>query len=514
MIDFLKTIYKNSRIYQEKKAIVICDKSYTYKKIIQYALNLSLKFSEQPSSNNICVILSKKTNYFYVGMLACFFSNKIYTPLNIHQGMEKSKQIIKIINPDIIFVGDIDWFILDQFILDMTQAIILFSDKIFYRKCQKMNLKNTLYYVGDCFRKKCDFNVDKIYLASKNYAYLFFTSGSTGAPKGVPISYQNLNAYISSVLSIFSFNADDRFIQLSDIAFDISIHEIIVCLTTGATLYIYDEKNELSIARFIYHNKITQCILVPSSMPVIIDQCKFYQCHFDTLKQTLICGEAFPLSFAKAWTLIAPTSAIVNLYGPTEATVCCAYHHYQKENDYGSLLTVPIGHPFPNTMLSVSNDHELIITGDQVSDGYWLSDKKLLKQFKYDTINQKMSYFTGDIVHYHTDFGFIFQGRRDDQWQVSGYRVEKNEVESVLRHVLDIADIYIVPHYNTHQLIHSLIAFSTVRIDIASHKKNLSAFLPEPVIPEMIIQLEQIPRLPNKKINYRKLLEILYERSL
>lgn len=511
MNDFFIDIIKSASKYKNDAAIVVRNQAYTYDEVFSYAYYLSCYFFECKSADAICVILSEKTIDLYAGMLACFFSNTIYMPLNIHSGVEKSKLILLTISTKLIFIGDMQYEKLYELISFITDATILFTNKLLYDQCKMSLSNNTLIYINSPLDNFVMYTntFSEFYKNNKiqSIAYLFFTSGSTGAPKAVPISYHNLSAYISAVSSLFVYSHDDRFIQLSDIAFDISIHEILISFISGGTLYVYDDQSELSVARFIENNKITQCILVPSSMNAIVEQSRFYDASLDSLKCTLVCGESFPLAFARRWESIAPQSMIVNLYGPTEATVCCTYHVYQKNHAYGSLMIMPIGKPFPNIYLEISDKNELIITGDQVSSGYLNGDSQISLKFQFNPAYQLMAYFTGDHVSYDEQYGYLFHGRLDDQWQIKGYRVEKNEVESVLRSVLDSSNIYVAPSMDQHKMVKQLIAFSTNAVDLSKYKSQLQAFLPDSAIPSKIIQLNKIPTLPNGKINYKKLTE-------
>lgn len=510
MHDFFTKILASFEAHKNSPAIIIRDQVYTYDALLSYAYYLSFYFVECQSNNAICVILSEKTIDLYAGMLACFFSNAIYTPLNVNSAIEKNKLILSIIMPRLIFIGDMDYDRACELLVSMTDATILFTHKTLYDQCKNRLNANTLIYINSPF--------DNFILQTNRFsewyaqhkrqqtAYLFFTSGSTGVPKAVPISYQNLDAYVSAIFSIFSFADHDRLIQLSDIAFDISIHEIIISLVSGAVLYSYDEQYELSVAQFIARNRITQCILVPSTLQLIANQSQFYDACLSSLKCTLVCGESFPVAFARRWELVAPQSIIVNLYGPTEATICCTYHVYQKNHDYASQI-LPIGKPFPGIQIELSQLSELIIVGNQVSNGYWYNDVKTAEKFKYSVTHHAMAYFTGDRASYNEPLGYYFHGRLDDQWQIKGYRIEKNEVENALRTVLDLPNIYVAPQTDQHKMTTHLIAFSTEAIDLSRYKNQLRQVLPEPAIPIKTIQLDKIPTLSNGKTNYQQLAE-------
>ncbi|MCX7120553.1 MAG: AMP-binding protein [Gammaproteobacteria bacterium] len=509
MNNFFEEILISAEKYKHKKAIYIGNKSYTYTNLIQSAYKLSHVFEKTQDKNSFCIIISNKTINFYQAMLACFFSNSVYIPLNVMSGIEKSKMVLSTLDSYFIFVGDIDSEIAFDLLSTVSDKNILFLFKTKDMKLKSIIENNHCYYVEDYPLREINFNSCFRHVVkfpdARNYAYLFFTSGSTGKPKAVPISYLNLSTYIDNVLSLFSFSSKDRFIQLSDIAFDISIHEILLCLVSGATLYVYDDKKELGVSKFIASNKISHCILVPSAMPVMIAQCRYYAYNFQALKNTFICGEPFPVSFAKEWETVAPNSKIVNLYGPTEATVSCTYHVYDKDHDYAPMLTLPIGRPFLSTQLSMTKRGELVISGQQVSEGYW--PFHTVDKFRYDLFSESREYFSGDHVSYDEQYGYLFHGRFDDQWQLKGCRIEKAEVESALRHILHLHDICVVPRYDQNQLIFALVAFSTFEINDRNIKKKLQSYCPNFCLPILFVKLNKIPVLPNGKTNYNILKE-------
>ena len=507
-MHFFDRIIQSAQTNQSKPAIIIADIFYSYELLLQKAYALSRQFLHYHGENKICVILSRKSIGLYVGMLACFYSNLIYAPLNVDSAIEKNKKILSMMKSYFIFVDDMDVDALFNLLDSVSGATILFLNKSLYILAWNRSTNNALYWIDSTLHLSNQYYCDLSFFASNHIddtAYLFFTSGSTGTPKAVPISYGNLSVYVQDCASVFSFSSQDRFIQLSDIAFDISIHEIIMSLSVGGTLYVYDERVESNISAFLCKNDITQLVVVPSLIPFLMQQSQFYHCLFNVIKCVLVCGESFPLSFAKMLESMMPNAMIVNLYGPTEATVVCSYHIYQANNDYQSLHTVPIGKPFPRTIFETTETGELIIVGEQVSSGYWFGNNKKSTPFFYDAKKGAMCYHTGDHVSYHDQLGYIFHGRFDDQWQIGGYRVEKNEIESVLRDVITVPDICVVAKKDSANRVIHLIAFSTQPIDISFYKNRLSAFLPASAIPIFVHQLKEIPKLSNGKINYHQL---------
>lgn len=500
-LNFLAEIMAHEKILPNKTALVIDGKSYSYHNLLSQAEKLSNALKSRIKKNIPCIILSEKTHFFYQSVLSCFLANLIYTPINIEGSLERNKKIIQVIDEGIILVGDIGHDkLLPLISAFLNKEIYVYNKPTFdflegfypKNKIKFLNINNQLIFK----KKYCD---------NTKIAYLLFTSGSTGSPKGVPISYKNLNAYLSSVFALFPCNRKDQFSQISDIGFDISIHEMLLCWLAGGALHVYNPNYFSNIITFIKKSNITHLILIPSMIDQIVKLNRYFKSHFLCLKMTIVCGEAFPITYAKLWQKIAPRSTIINFYGPTEATVSCIYHVYNEKNNYGALTTVPIGYPFPGVGVELTEYGEIVVLGEQVAKEYLFTEAAQDKKFKW-CIDKKVNYyFTGDRGFFHPKYGFVFKGRMDDQWQVMGYRVEKLEIENVLKLVTGFQDICVVPHVNAEKLIDYLCLFSIQPFNLKNYRKKLESYLMSFLMPKQHFFIESFPRLTNGKINFREL---------
>ncbi len=291
-------------------------------------------------------------------------------------------------------------------------------------------------------------------------AYLLFTSGSTGEPKGVLIRNRNVLAYVATAAARYRPGPEDRFTQLFDLSFDLSVHDMFLCWGAGAALYCVPESAKLAPRDLVRRNELTFWFSVPSTVAAMSRLRMLHPDDFPSLRWSLFCGEPLPRRLAEAWATAAPTSVVENLYGPTEATIAfTAYRLPAPSADWSGLPeTIPIGWPFPGLRTAVVDEGgspvpdgesgELCLGGVQVSGGYWQRPHLTASRFAApagNDINANPWYRTGDRVAATSEHGLVFLGRTDTQVKIAGHRVELQEVEEVVRRVAHCHSAAAVP---------------------------------------------------------------------
>ena len=334
-------------------------------------------------------------------------------------------------------------------------------------------------------------------------AYVMFTSGSTGGPKGVPVSRNNVAAYLEHMLTRYSFTPEDRFSQLFTLTFDLSVHDLFVCWGSGACLCVPEDDSALRMSAYVEANGITSWFSVPSLAALMRRMRVLRAGALPTLKHSFFCGEALNWDVANSWREAASNSQVVNLYGPTEATIAITEFELRPINSQPS-GTVPLGRAIgSNKAKCVSgadeNEGELWLSGPQVTEGYLGRPEETAKAFKQLPGGNARWYATGDRVRVDPDGIFHFIGRKDDQAKLLGHRVEPAEVDGLLAPLISPGNVLTLPV--TKAGITRLVTFIDMELDTAQLMEHLRANLPAYMVPERIVCVGAFPTTAHGKLD-------------
>ena len=348
-------------------------------------------------------------------------------------------------------------------------------------------------------------------------AYLLFTSGSTGVPKGVPVTHGNVLHFMDYVSDRYRVTPDDRLSQTFDQTFDLSVFDLFVAWENGACVCAMQPLDLLAPARFTERHKLTIWFSVPSLAALMRKKGSLKPGIFPSLRLSLFCGEPLPRASAEAWQAAAPASIVENIYGPTELTIACLTHRWDPERSPALCVNdvVPIGVPFDGlTEVVLDEDRrpvgrgetgELCVCGPQTVPGYWHNPEKTAEQFITVTLPGRQAerfYRTGDRVQQLPGGDYVYLGRVDHQVKVLGHRVELAEVEATLGRQEGVTQAVAMGWPVADGSAEGLVAFVTgTGLDTAKLIATARQSLPDYMTPRAIHVLDALPLNANGKVD-------------
>lgn len=369
------------------------------------------------------------------------------------------------------------------------------------------NYKNDFSFVADIGENLILAKNNKTTLkkSPENLAYILYTSGSTGNPKGVMYSNEGALEFINWSSKTFSPTSSDCFSSHAPFHFDLSIFDLFVSIKHAATLVLIKEevaKQPMLLAQLISEQKISIWYSTPSILTMLSEYGKMEKYKYDKLRLILFAGEIFPLAKFNSIKKKVSTAVFYNLYGPTETNVCTYYK--LPENIETS---IPIGKVCKHYKSCVVYD-ELLISGVGVMLGYWNVPEKA--NFWKDVENI-LWYKTGDLVDVDVNGNYIFKGRRDRMVKRNGYRIELDEIEAALSKHIDIVINAVVGKNNEEEQM-TITAFVVLRNSqeksVIKMKEYCMNHLPSYMVPNDFIFVEDLPQTSSNKVDYQKLKQI------
>ncbi len=354
-------------------------------------------------------------------------------------------------------------------------------------------------------------------------AYILFTSGSTGQPKGVMLSHLNGLTFVNWAASTFAIGPQDRLSNHAPLNFDLSIFDIFVAIKAGAAISLVPERLSiypLQLADFIEAQGITVWYSVPMVLTLLQARGKLAERHLGALRWILFAGEVFPTKHLRALMEKLPRPRYANLYGPTETNVCA----YYEVAPFSPEVTkaIPIGRACANTELIAidaagrrlsgpGKEGLLYVRGTTVMQGYYGQPENTEAAFSPNPFavgRKEQLYCTGDWVALDEQGNYLFIGRKDDMIKTRGYRVELGEIEAVMvaHPAVDEAVALAIPDEAVGNMIQAVVTVAeTDSLEVGELKRHCAERLPSYMVPEKIEFCAVLPRTPNGKIDRQRI---------
>ena len=349
-------------------------------------------------------------------------------------------------------------------------------------------------------------------VAADNLAYVMYTSGSTGSPKGIAVVHYNISRLVKGA-NYVKIESSDVFLQLAPLVFDAATFEIWGALLNGARLVLYPDQfvDFARLQRIIADTGVSILWLTAGLFHRIVDQCL----HILTpVNQLLAGGDALSVPHVKRVLERLDQCQLINGYGPTE---CTTFSVCWRVLDHSSIgMTVPIGSPVSNAKVYVLDRElepvpvgvpgELYIGGDGLSRGYINRPGLTAERFIANPFGQPGSrlYRTGDLVRYLADGKLEYLGRLDRQLKVRGFRIEPGEIEAALLSNPNVRQAVVVAQpaaIGDKRLIAYVVGDSGALPEADQLRAYLKANLPEYMVPAAFVALDELPLTPNGKVD-------------
>ncbi|QGV80137.1 non-ribosomal peptide synthetase [Streptomyces ficellus] len=349
-------------------------------------------------------------------------------------------------------------------------------------------------------------------------AYLIFTSGSTGEPKGALIRHSGMLNHLLAKVVDLDLRPGDRVAQIATQCFDISVWQLLVAWTRGASTVIYTQNTVVDVPGFlraVADDRITVLEVVPSYLDALLTETSLRPRPLPDLRVNLVTGEPLPPALTHRWFAQYPDVPLVNAYGPTEASDDVTHHRVEAPVD---AVRVPVGRAVLNTGIHVVGPDdtlrplgsygEIVVTGAGVGLGYVNDPDRTAAAFRPNTLDDRSAtlYRTGDIGRWLPGGVLDCAGRTDDQVKVRGYRIELSEIDSAVQRLDGVTGAVTLVRTVSGQKRLVTYYTGTAEPDPAAFRHGLSGLLPAYMHPEALVRLAEFPLTANGKTD-RKALE-------
>lgn len=464
--------YENALKYPERIALIYENEKVSYKMLRLYALRAANYMWQRGVRKNdrVVVILPRGIGQV-AALLGILAIGAAYVPIAIKQPSARREKIIENVKPAFVLQ--------DETFLEETP----------WSGCIENNPKDT--------------------------AYIIYTSGSSGEPKGVEMSHAAATNTIEEILRIWNIGVEDSVLSISAFDFDLSVFDIFGLLAAGGTVILINEDDFRDPEVWEKLIKIYG-ITIWNSAPALLNMFLIMRKnnHFDKLRLALVSGDWVPLYLPEKWYKVTSiNSQFVALGGATEGGIWSNYYCVSKIDK--SWNSIPYGQALPKQKYRIMDENfvdcgvnipgELQIGGGSLAKGYINDEELTMKKFITDVKGERW-YRTGDRGMRWADGTIEFLGRMDTQVKIRGHRIELGEIESVLKSFLGIKEAVVVAQGDKYHK--ELVAFYLGEYIAENEIEGyLKLHLPEYSIPNSIIRLENFPLNANGKVDRKSLAE-------
>lgn len=548
MINIIDGVRKYSKT--DRLAYVCEDTCLSYSDLDVFSNIIGNYLLDKYPGNTPVAIYSNKERLVLPCMIGALKAGKAYVPMDISFPINRVCDVVESVCPEVIFdLSDEDGKSMLDDIGEEYTSVFDGVEIIDRQRLERLITDN----LSSEFSKDI---AEENWVKNDENSYILFTSGSTGKPKGVQISTYNLDSFTRWMSPILGLDGKEQVVMDQPAySFDLSVSQLYPGIANGATLFAIPKK-VVSDFRSLFLEFKKSNMKVWVSTPSFIGMClvdsEFSEELLPELRKMLFIGEVLPVEVSRLIRERFPKVDIINGYGPTEATVGIS-HVVITDDHINSGHSLPVGVPMPNCKIKIVDDEnrevpvgekgEIVIIGPSVSKGYFKNEEKTSQvfyvesddpglEFDIETDIDKLrfrAYKTGDLGSIAEDGNIIYNGRKDFQIKLNGYRIEIEDIENNLRKIKDVVSACVLPVYKGEKISHLKAVLQVKGSDnvektdtesknfeikndlkkMINIKKELGEYVPEYMVPRNIVFINNMPMNTNGKIDRKRLKEMI-----
>jgi D-alanine--poly(phosphoribitol) ligase subunit 1 len=511
--NLANTIYRHSLNIPDAPAVVCRGQTLTYREFAGKAAQIAAVLCHSaawqgPAGNPPRVgILASRGIDACVALMGACWAGATYVPIGLKLPEERILTLLSLCNLSAIIADEEGAKLLSEQVLAACPPIVIHTGKA---PTTPVNAVVNLIALDDLpTTLATESPTPPALMAASDTAYIIFTSGTTGVPKGVMISAGAARHYVAMITEKLGLQTSDRALETCELSFDFSVHNMFSTWEAGASLHILPATMVMNAVKFAQNSGLTVWNSVPSLAGMLRQIKALKPDSLSSLRLTVFGGEQLPEGAVTSWQSAAPNSTIFNLYGPTEATVFCLAQATPLSITPGRAV-VAIGEPLPGNEAAIFDAHgqtvadgtpgELAIAGVQLADGYLGTPE--LSAARFPVRDGKRWYLTGDLAIRDAAGTFHCLGRIDNQVKVMGYRVELEEVDAHLRLTSGADVVGSIAWPLVDGMAHGIVSFiGAPTINSAGVIADLKRRIPPYMVPSRVIALEKMPLNQSGKVD-------------
>ncbi|HEX7925211.1 MAG TPA: amino acid adenylation domain-containing protein [Bradyrhizobium sp.] len=514
---------RSAKLFPDRPAVVAQGTSLSYRQLREIAVRIAacIQAHREGTSTPLTAVFAHRSTTAFAGVLGSLLAGNGYVPLNRTFPVERTRSMLVRSECRSIIVDAESLPQMDALMAGVDEPLLVIAPGLedprpYRERWPRHTIIGAADLEGYADWREPDARANAI-------AYLLFTSGSTGVPKGVMVAHRNVTTYVDHVAERFAITELDVVSQTFDMTFDLSASDMFVAWERGACVCCPSQKTLLNPGRFIREQGLTVWFSVPSMVALMKQSGLLKPGGFPSLRLSLFCGEPLPVASVEAWATAAPNSVVENVYGPTELTIACTGYRWDPKRTPAEVEMgiVPIGAPFPGMDVLVVDeqlnevgpgaDGELLMSGPQMSLGYWKDPEKTAAAFVVPPGRKDVFYRTGDRVRRPAgDAPLTHLGRMDSQVKILGHRVELGEVEAVVREASGVDGVVAIGWPITSSGYGGIeVLIEGEPVDLDRLRAAVAARLPDYMIPRRWHIRSRLPRNANGKYDRKAMPAVL-----